>query len=83
MKKGVVRINLKIGIFRFGNKTGQIHEHGTSFCVEEINLEKLYDINRNPSGVIIYKGESIPEDLYEMMVSIFIENSDGELLIKV
>ena len=43
---------------------------------------ELYDINRNPSGVIIYKGESIPEDLYEMMVSIFIENSDGELLIQ-
>jgi isopentenyldiphosphate isomerase len=43
---------------------------------------ELYDINRNPSGVIIYKGESIPEDLYEMTVSIFIENSDGELLIQ-
>lgn len=43
---------------------------------------ELYDINRKPSGVIINKGEKIPDGLYEMMVSIFIENSNGDLLIQ-
>lgn len=43
---------------------------------------ELYDINRKPSGVIIKKGDPIPMNLYEMMVSIFIENDNGELLIQ-
>lgn len=44
IEKGIVRISLKIGIFRTGKKAGQIHDHGTSFCIQEDNLEKLYDL---------------------------------------
>lgn len=44
IENGTVRISLKIGVFRSGKKTGQIHDHGTSFCIEEDNLEKLYDL---------------------------------------
>ena len=44
VEKGIIRISLKIGIFRTGKKMGQIHDHGTSFCIEEDNLEKLYDL---------------------------------------
>lgn len=41
---GVIRINFKIGIFRSGNKIGQIHDHGTSFNIKESDLNKLYDL---------------------------------------
>lgn len=44
IEKGIIRISLKIGVFRTGKKIGQIHDHGTSFCIEEDNLEKLYDL---------------------------------------
>ena len=44
IENGIIRISLKIGIFRSGKKIGQIHDHGTSFCIEENNLEKLYDL---------------------------------------
>ena len=42
IEDGTIRISLKIGIFRTGKKIGQIHDHGTSFCIKEDNLEKLY-----------------------------------------
>lgn len=41
---GMIRINFKIGIFRSGNKIGQIHDHGTSFNIKESDLTKLYDL---------------------------------------
>ena len=44
IENGTIRISLKIGVFRTGNKIGQIHDHGTSFCIEEDNLGKLYDL---------------------------------------
>lgn len=40
----IIRLSLKIGVFRTGKKVGQIHDHGTSFCIEEDNLDKLYDL---------------------------------------
>ena len=39
---GKIRVKLKIGIYRDGPKKGQIHDHGTSFEIDEINIEKLY-----------------------------------------
>lgn len=42
----------------------------------------LYDANRNFIGKTIYKGEDIPEDLYILVVMIFMENSDGRFLIQ-
>ena len=44
IENGIIRISLKIGVFRVGKKVGQIHDHGTSFCIEENNLNKLYDL---------------------------------------
>lgn len=44
IENGTIRISLKIGVFRTGKKIGQIHDHGTSFCIEENNLEKLYNL---------------------------------------
>lgn len=42
IKDGKIRVKLKIGIYRDGPKKGQIHDHGTSFEIDEINIEKLY-----------------------------------------
>ena len=44
VEEGIIRISLKIGVFRDGKKKGQIHDHGTSFCIKEDNLEKLCDL---------------------------------------
>lgn len=42
----------------------------------------LYDQNRNLTGQTIYKGESIPEGSYIVVVLVFIQNSKGEFLIQ-
>lgn len=42
--EGIIRITLKIGIFRDEKKLGKIHDHGTSFCIQEEDLDKLYDL---------------------------------------
>lgn len=44
LDKGIIRISIKIGIFREGKRKGQIHDHGTSFCIQEENLNKLYNL---------------------------------------
>jgi hypothetical protein len=41
---GVIRISIKIGVFREGKRKGKIHDHGTSFCIQEENLNKLYEL---------------------------------------
>lgn len=48
------------------------------------NLEKrdLYDINRNLTGKTIFKGESIPNGNYIVVVLVFIQNSEGKFLIQ-
>lgn len=43
IEKGLIRINFKIGVFRKGNKLGKIHDHGTSFSIQESNLINLYN----------------------------------------
>lgn len=42
----------------------------------------LYDINRNLTGKTIFKGESIPENNYIIVVLVFIQNSEGKFLIQ-
>ena len=42
----------------------------------------LYDKNRNLTGKTIYKGESIPEGSYIIVVLIYIQNSKGEFLLQ-
>ncbi len=43
IKQGKIRINLKIGVYREGTKKGQIYDHGTSFEIEEENINKLFE----------------------------------------
>ena len=42
----------------------------------------LYDINRKLTGKTIYKGDSIPENNYIIVVLVFIQNSEGKFLIQ-
>lgn len=44
IEKGIVRITFKIGIFKSGKNIGNIHDHGTSFNIQEKDILKLYDI---------------------------------------
>lgn len=41
---GIIRVTIKIGIFRNFKKLGKIHDHGTSFCIQENDLDKLYNL---------------------------------------
>ena len=42
----------------------------------------LYDINKRLTGQTIFKGESIPENNYIIVVLVFIQNSEGKFLIQ-
>ena len=44
IEQGIIRITFKIEVFKTGKRKGQIHDHGTSFDIEECNLLKLYDL---------------------------------------
>ena len=44
IESGVVQINFTIGIFKKGDRIGQLHDHGTEFIIQEKDLEKLYSI---------------------------------------
>lgn len=43
LARGIIRINFKLNIKTSGEKIGQIHDHGTSFDIQEHNILKLYD----------------------------------------
>ncbi len=45
-------------------------------------LRDLYDINGNKTGMTYYKGDSIPDGYYPMVVMIVIRNSKGEFLMQ-
>lgn len=45
-------------------------------------LRDLYDINSERTGKIYYKGDSIPEGYYPMVVMVVIRNSKGEFLMQ-
>lgn len=42
IEKGKIIVTFSIGVFRTGEKRGQIHNHGTAFRISEKNLELLY-----------------------------------------
>lgn len=42
MDQGIIRITFKIGIFREGPRTGEIHDHGTSFEIQEQDFTQLF-----------------------------------------
>lgn len=43
LETGDIRISFKIGVIRFGDKRGNIKDHGTSFDIEKSKLYKIYD----------------------------------------
>lgn len=43
IEQGKIRITFKVSTFKSGNRYGQIHDHGTGFCINEDNLEELFD----------------------------------------
>lgn len=43
IKAGVIKINFKVGIFRDEKRLGKIHDRGTSFSIDEQNINKLFD----------------------------------------
>ena len=42
IEQGYINIVIRIGTFKQGRRKGQIHDHGTGFCINEKNLEKLF-----------------------------------------
>ncbi len=43
LDKGYIRVNIKVGTYHSGKKLGKIYDHGTSFEIKQIYLEKLFD----------------------------------------
>lgn len=44
LNEGIIKISLKIGIYRDEKRKGKIHDHGTSFGIQENDLDKLYNL---------------------------------------
>lgn len=42
IKKGIIRIVFRIGIYKNEKKFGQIYDHGSAFCIKVENLEMLF-----------------------------------------
>lgn len=42
IEEGIIRITFKVGVVRSGEKIGEIDNHGTSFEIQEGNLERLF-----------------------------------------
>lgn len=42
LELGIIQVKLKIGVIRSGEKKGRIHDHGTSFDINELDLDKLF-----------------------------------------
>ena len=47
-----------------------------------VELRDLYDMNGNKTGMTYYKGDSIPDGYYPMVVMTVIRNSKGEFLMQ-
>lgn len=43
LERGIIRVNFKLNIKTKGDKIGQIHDHGTSFDIQEHDILKLFD----------------------------------------
>lgn len=42
LNNGIIRINIKMGIYKNGPRVGKIHDHGTGFQILYSDLEKLF-----------------------------------------
>lgn len=42
IEDGIVRITFQLGVYKNGDKYGQIYDHGTVFNIHEKNIEKLF-----------------------------------------
>lgn len=49
--------------------------------IENVELWDLYDANRNITGLYHKRSEPIPQGYYHLVVSVWIENSNGEYLL--
>lgn len=43
IEKGKISITFRIGVYKYGKKIGQIHDHGTTFSIDEMNIEDLFE----------------------------------------
>lgn len=43
LEDGIVKISFCIGIYKNGTKKGKIHDHGTSFEIQESDIKELYN----------------------------------------
>lgn len=43
IEDGTIRVTFKIGVFRKGIRAGELHDRGTSFEIQEIDMFKLFD----------------------------------------
>lgn len=43
IEEGIISFRFKIGVFKTGNKKGQLHDHGTSITIDKDNLNLLFD----------------------------------------
>ena len=41
--QGIITISIRIGVYKGKYRNGQLHDHGTAFCIEKNNLELLFD----------------------------------------
>ena len=46
IRKGVIKLSLKIGSYNSSDKFGMVKEHGISFCIREEDLLEIFDIYR-------------------------------------
>lgn len=42
IEEGYITVSIKLGIYKSGKKFGQLHDHGSSFDIQEKNIELLY-----------------------------------------
>lgn len=43
IESGIIRVTFTISVFRQGERIAEIHDRGTSFSIQETNLEKLFN----------------------------------------
>lgn len=43
IEDGTIRVTFKIGVFKKGERAGELHDRGTAFEIQEIDMLKLFD----------------------------------------
>lgn len=43
LNNGIIKVSFCIGVFKNGNRCGQIHDHGTKFNINKDKLNLLFD----------------------------------------